>query len=686
MTLASSRGRLRYTLYVFIFASFLFVRPGPGVRAATITVNAECNLIDAITAANLDTARGNCPAGSGADTIVLTDNVELNRYFIIYEPTSTPRPTQGPTPYYTLEPTATPTATVEPTVDMTATQITPLSCSSPGSLICGSVKYPFPEGLEISSDITIRGNGYRIRNGTYIRTVRPQRRIFKVTTTGRLTIVGAVLAEARYENRAHGTARREGGAIRNAGHLHIDKSVFYANRAFEGGAIYSSGTLIVKDSSFIGNYAVREGGAIFVDGGSIQISDSSFVENSTWLKDGGAIWSSRPLTITRSTFLRNAVDQSRRDGGAIFSTGSRISISNSTFGENSAPNGSGGAIRLSYPIGNSTISNSYFRNNTAEPDSRVIETGLGGAISIDKHSQNASILTIAGSRFDGNRARHGGAIGSRSMGLVVRTSSFKDNHASEHGGAIFRSYEGTSPIGLQVENSTFYQNLASAQGNAVYVGYYAAMNSFASRALVSWIKNSTFVDNQLNAPGYGTTAIMGLSISPINVYNSIFAETRSGTQSCSPVGRQHGNLSRHSACAPHGNNNVRQDPRVGAVVEPAGAPAYFPLQADSPAIGAGVAAHCPGTDQLGNARPQPAGSRCDSGAVEYAEAPLTSSQQQAADTTTPTATQSPTANATDHLVQNAPMNVQGQRQMGWHSTRMGRAGRSAGWIRPVSET
>ena len=233
--------------------------------------------------------------------------------------------------------------------------------------------------------------------------------------------------------------------FRNAGYLHIDKSVFFANRAWEGGAIYSSGTLIVKDSSFIGNYAQKEGGAIFVDSGSISISDSSFVENSTWLKDGGAIWSSRPLTITRSTFLRNAVDQSRRDGGAIFSTGSRISISNSTFGENSAPNGSGGAIRLAYPIGNSTISNSYFRNNTAEPDSRVIETGLGGAISIDKHSQNGSILTIAGSRFDGNRARHGGAIGSRSMGLVVRTSSFKNNHASEHGGAIFRSYEGTSP-------------------------------------------------------------------------------------------------------------------------------------------------------------------------------------------------------------------------------------------------
>ena len=40
--------------------------------AATIYVTGACTLIDAITAANTDTATGGCPAGSGADTIVLT--------------------------------------------------------------------------------------------------------------------------------------------------------------------------------------------------------------------------------------------------------------------------------------------------------------------------------------------------------------------------------------------------------------------------------------------------------------------------------------------------------------------------------------------------------------------------------------------------------------------------------------
>ena len=39
--------------------------------AATIPVGGSCTLVDAITAANTDSATGGCPAGNGADTIVL---------------------------------------------------------------------------------------------------------------------------------------------------------------------------------------------------------------------------------------------------------------------------------------------------------------------------------------------------------------------------------------------------------------------------------------------------------------------------------------------------------------------------------------------------------------------------------------------------------------------------------------
>jgi hypothetical protein len=46
--------------------------------AATIIVNeTTCRLVDAVTAANDDAATSGCPAGSGADTLVLTANVGL---------------------------------------------------------------------------------------------------------------------------------------------------------------------------------------------------------------------------------------------------------------------------------------------------------------------------------------------------------------------------------------------------------------------------------------------------------------------------------------------------------------------------------------------------------------------------------------------------------------------------------
>ena len=51
-------------------ALMLALGQSPGL-AATIPVGGSCTLVDAITAANTDTATGGCPAGSGADTIVL---------------------------------------------------------------------------------------------------------------------------------------------------------------------------------------------------------------------------------------------------------------------------------------------------------------------------------------------------------------------------------------------------------------------------------------------------------------------------------------------------------------------------------------------------------------------------------------------------------------------------------------
>ena len=49
----------------------------PPVRAASITVNSSCSISDAIKSAENDTATGGCAAGSGADTITLSQDATL---------------------------------------------------------------------------------------------------------------------------------------------------------------------------------------------------------------------------------------------------------------------------------------------------------------------------------------------------------------------------------------------------------------------------------------------------------------------------------------------------------------------------------------------------------------------------------------------------------------------------------
>ena len=52
--------------FTAILTVFLLALP---VYAADITLNSRCSLADAIIAANSDRAKGDCPAGRGADII-----------------------------------------------------------------------------------------------------------------------------------------------------------------------------------------------------------------------------------------------------------------------------------------------------------------------------------------------------------------------------------------------------------------------------------------------------------------------------------------------------------------------------------------------------------------------------------------------------------------------------------------
>lgn len=68
---------IRLPLFILFMLMLFLTAPLEIVRAASITVDENCSLGDAIEAANQDAAVGGCAAGDGADTIALTDDITL---------------------------------------------------------------------------------------------------------------------------------------------------------------------------------------------------------------------------------------------------------------------------------------------------------------------------------------------------------------------------------------------------------------------------------------------------------------------------------------------------------------------------------------------------------------------------------------------------------------------------------
>jgi predicted outer membrane repeat protein len=286
----------------------------------------------------------------------------------------------------------------------------------------------------------------------------------------------------------------------------IDRSVFRQNTATErGGAVYydEEYRLTITSSSFIGNSSTDDGGdggAIFLkgddsddyliitggprtptifqgnysdeDGGAISVDDDNgsngmsvtntrFTDNVAGYS-GGAIESDNEIYLYSTTFTGNRAG----DAGGAVSADEATTVSRSTFTRNTAVGQGGGAISAS---DNLTVTSSTFTNNAADD---------GGAIEIDL----SGTLTVEGSTFTGNQAQgdlndpdnvctddgpefcggRGGAIFTEAFETVVSRSTFKNNSATDEGGAIVAQDDDSTV--LRVRNSTFIGNQAEEAG------------------------------------------------------------------------------------------------------------------------------------------------------------------------------------------------------------------------------
>jgi len=300
-----------------------------GVKASTtIAVNTandelnsdgDCSLREAIRAANLDQAVSGCPAGSGADTIILQSDTYVLSFIGAGEDTA----------------------------------------------LTGD--------LDIASDLTILGTGPA---ATIIDGLTLDRVFHVITDTVSVTISGMTVQNG-------GNVISGGGILSEGGLLTLTNSIVRLNTVAvtgNGGGIYNRGSaLVILNSAVSSNSADNDGGGIYnTDSGTVTLTDSTVSSNSAG-RDGGGVYNTNSggmVTLDASTVNGNNATSNGSNGGGIYNDSMAI-LKNSTISGNTAVFRGGGIFIES--SGTITLTNSTVTANSAINSSAAIRNNNGTA-------------------------------------------------------------------------------------------------------------------------------------------------------------------------------------------------------------------------------------------------------------------------------------------------------------------
>jgi hypothetical protein len=308
------------------------------------------------------------------------------------------------------------------------------------------------------------------------------------------------------------------------------------------------------------------------------------------------------------------------DSGSVTIVSSAFSFNQCSGdgGRNGATEGNGGAV---FNLGEFYVTNCTFLSNEVIGGIGRLgsKPGNGGAI------YNLSLLTAVNTTFDKNSA-----IGGRGYASLPPAGSAGTNG---NGGAIYST--GT----VAMVNCTLFRNMALGGDGANVGGQWPTVGGVGYggglflNGGVFTATNSTLAENSAKGGLDGTMPIPGgvptnaepglggaLYISTggaATVVNTILANSLSGSNCFGTLTDAGHNISSDGSCnftAAGSLNNT--DPKLGPFGNYGGPTPTIPLLSGSPAMDAGDAAACPGTDQRGISRPY--GSGCDIGAFESA--------------------------------------------------------------------
>ena len=356
----------------------------------------------------------------------------------------------------------------------------------------------FVGGVAINKDIVIDGKGHTI-------SAEDLGRIFSIGEGFTVTLTNATLINGKADN---------GGAIYNDGSLTLSDVKLSDNAADSyGGAVFNNGHLVVSDSVFDSNDIVNRGSASVDYGGAaiynwydgvLTVSGSNFTNNIKNYKNGdrlvGAIATIGDATISDSYFVNNT----GRWGGAISTAGyllagddvNTLTVSGSTFKENGGLYGAGIFVWGS----DFTVSDCVFDKNTASGKGNMTPNNNNGA-AIEVTDTNKAIAgIITGSKFTNNKAQYGGAIDICEGNIKITDSEFVNNSADVEGGAIDINTVNGNPE-VSISDSKFINNSASYGGAIVNV-----------KDLT--VRNTEFVNNTpdaiFNYVGFGGNLDLGI--------------------------------------------------------------------------------------------------------------------------------------------------------------------------------
>jgi predicted outer membrane repeat protein len=271
--------------------------------------------------------------------------------------------------------------------------------------------------------------------------------------------------------------------------------------------------------------------------------------------------------------------------GALLNQGGAVAVGQVLFDDNNSD--SGGAIFTDG--GTMLISNTKFVGNGSLH-------GGGGIF-----SNSGSVTLISRTSFEENGSDGGGAIANRGT-MVISDSAIVENHSDDFapGGGINNG--GT----LHVINTTIARNTATGGfggGAAITTG---------GPGIVT-LTNSTVVNNVASLSP--TPRGGGLVGSTFVLLNTIVALNTGGDCRGTVISLGNNLIGDPTGCTiTLQGTDLTGDPLLGNFRDN-GTPGngHFPLRGNSPAINAGSDALCPQTDQLG----QPRTGQCDIGAINF---------------------------------------------------------------------